>query len=396
MVISTVIRPRVYPSGAEDAIACWPTTPEPPVRFTTLTGCLSSFSSRLPMMRAVASVPPPAPQGTMSWIGRCGYWAKADDAANRNAASSSFRMTPPPFRLALANRQHQRLEHVARRAVLHERGHPEVLRVGAAQERQGALLLEFQAFAETDRADPFAHHEIVLEALAAVLAGGDLARELVLVGGQVYRGIFFLARIDQHRGELGVDGPPGHRADGARDPRARGTGIDARHALRQLATRPAAEVLPLQQHLRGVDARRALHLREPARPRGKFPFREGVFPADVVPVVDVKRKRHHLTGPESLGEERREPMIRRRAGIAALRRIQLDQRRGMRPAVGRARRIGGARGEGKGKGERGRHRCKGVFRFHAFFRRREGFLPYRGAWYTQRGRGSFAAAALGL
>ena len=44
----------------------WPTTPEPPVRLTTLNGCLSSFSSRVPMMRAVASVPPPAPQGTMS------------------------------------------------------------------------------------------------------------------------------------------------------------------------------------------------------------------------------------------------------------------------------------------------------------------------------------------
>src|SRR5258706_2394002 len=375
-------------------MASWPTTPEPPVRLTTLIGCLRSFSMSAAVIRAVASVPPPAPQGTMSWIGRCGYWAKADDAANRNAASSSFRMTPPPFRLALANRQHQRLEHVVRRAVLHERGHPEVLRVGAAQERQGALLLEFQAAAEVDRADPFAHYEIVLEALAAVLAGGDLARELVLVGGQVYRGILFLARIDQHRGELGVDGLRRHRADGERDPRARRTGIDAHHLLGELAARPAAEVLPLQQHLRGVDGRRALHLPEPVLPRGKFPLRERVFPADVVPVVDVKRKRHHLIGPEPSGEERREPMVRRRAGIAALRRIQLDQRRGMRPAVGRARRIGGVRGEGKG--ERGRHRCKGVFRFHACFRRREGFLPYRGAWYTQSGRGSFAAPALGL
>jgi hypothetical protein len=170
--------------------------------------------------------------------------------------------------------------------------------------------------------------------------------------------------------------------------------------MRTTCSANSAEVLPLQQHLRGIDEHRALHLREPALPRGKFPLRERVFPADVVPVVDVKRKRHHLIGPESLGEERREPMIRRRAGIAALRRIQLDQRRGMRPAVGRARRTGGVRGEGKGEGkgegERERHRCKGVFRFHAFFRRWEGFLPYKRAWYTQSGRGSFAALALGL
>ena len=61
----------VVHSGAV-AIAEWPTTPEPPVRFTTLIGWPSSFSSRLPMIRAVASVPPPAPQGTISVIGRFG------------------------------------------------------------------------------------------------------------------------------------------------------------------------------------------------------------------------------------------------------------------------------------------------------------------------------------
>ena len=53
-------------------MAAWPTTPLPPVRLTTVTGWPSSFSSRLPTMRAVASVPPPAPQGTISVIGRLG------------------------------------------------------------------------------------------------------------------------------------------------------------------------------------------------------------------------------------------------------------------------------------------------------------------------------------
>jgi hypothetical protein len=51
-------------------MAEWPTTPEPPVRLTTLTGWPRSFSIRLPIMRATASVPPPAPQGTISVIGR--------------------------------------------------------------------------------------------------------------------------------------------------------------------------------------------------------------------------------------------------------------------------------------------------------------------------------------
>jgi cell division protein FtsW len=49
-----------------------PVNVQPPVRLTTFTGWPSSFSMRLPMMRAVASVPPPAPQGTISWIGREG------------------------------------------------------------------------------------------------------------------------------------------------------------------------------------------------------------------------------------------------------------------------------------------------------------------------------------
>jgi hypothetical protein len=53
-------------------MAWWPTTPLPPVRLTTLIGCLSSFSSSAAMMRATASVPPPAPQGTISVIGRSG------------------------------------------------------------------------------------------------------------------------------------------------------------------------------------------------------------------------------------------------------------------------------------------------------------------------------------
>src|SRR2546421_9735839 len=49
------------------------------------------------MMRAVASVPPPAPQGTMSWIGRCGYCACAVAAAKNASAATSFLMGSPPI-----------------------------------------------------------------------------------------------------------------------------------------------------------------------------------------------------------------------------------------------------------------------------------------------------------
>ena len=67
----------------------WPTTPEPPVRLTTLTGTPSSFSIRLARMRPVASVPPPAPQGTTMVIGRSGYAAVAGAAPSSVSASAA-------------------------------------------------------------------------------------------------------------------------------------------------------------------------------------------------------------------------------------------------------------------------------------------------------------------
>jgi len=54
------------------AIAAWPTTPLPPERLTTLTGTPSFFSRPAAKIRAEMSVPPPASQGTMIWIGRSG------------------------------------------------------------------------------------------------------------------------------------------------------------------------------------------------------------------------------------------------------------------------------------------------------------------------------------
>src|SRR6266498_4861655 len=67
-------------------MALWPTTPLPPVRLTTFTGWPSSFSSNDPMMRAVASVPPPAAQGTSKVMGRSGQSARAGFAPARSGA----------------------------------------------------------------------------------------------------------------------------------------------------------------------------------------------------------------------------------------------------------------------------------------------------------------------
>src|SRR5262245_54445430 len=69
-------------------MAEWPTTPEPPVRLTTLKGCLSSFSNTAATMRAVASVPPPAPHGQTMVTGRLGQ------ACARAAPSPSVAAAP--------------------------------------------------------------------------------------------------------------------------------------------------------------------------------------------------------------------------------------------------------------------------------------------------------------
>jgi hypothetical protein len=72
MAISSVSMPMVWPSGGAAAMAAWPTTPEPPVRLTTGKGWPRSRSRREAIVRATASVPPPAAQGTITWTGREG------------------------------------------------------------------------------------------------------------------------------------------------------------------------------------------------------------------------------------------------------------------------------------------------------------------------------------
>ena len=96
MVISTVIMPIVCPSGGAVAMAEWPTTPEPPVRFTTFTGWPRSRSRMEATMRAVASVPPPAPQGTMKVSGRLGKAACAEAGPSSRPAARAGRGREEP------------------------------------------------------------------------------------------------------------------------------------------------------------------------------------------------------------------------------------------------------------------------------------------------------------
>jgi hypothetical protein len=128
---------------------------------------------------------------------------------------------------------------------------------------------------------------------------------------------------------------------------ARAGGIDAGDLVDEVVAAPAAEVLPLQEHLGGVHDHRAPHCGELSLAHRELGSAERILPADVIPVVDVERERNHLVGPEAPGKQRGQPVIGRRAGIAALRRIQLHQCRRVRPAVGGARRVGGAGGARK-------------------------------------------------
>ena len=94
-----------------------------------------------------------------------GQAEKLVQAATLTIGSSSAIMSCGAARLALAARQRERLQHLARAPALHERGDAAVRgHLGLARERDHARGVE------RDRPPPLAHDEIVLERRAAVLA----------------------------------------------------------------------------------------------------------------------------------------------------------------------------------------------------------------------------------
>src|SRR5947207_2290915 len=84
---------NVYPSGA--ALATWvePIMPPAPVIFSTITCWPAISDMRRAMMRAITSVPPPAPHGTTRVSGRAGHGCADAGATLRAGASSIAAMT---------------------------------------------------------------------------------------------------------------------------------------------------------------------------------------------------------------------------------------------------------------------------------------------------------------
>ena len=91
------------------------------------------------------------------------------------------------------------------------------------------------------------------------------------------------------------------------------------------AAMPVAPVFAAQHGLRGVNAVLAIPLGNLLLPGGVRGRGEAVHPADVIPIPDVKRLHHRAFG-RRLALERGQPLVSRRTGAAALRRVQLDHR----------------------------------------------------------------------
>src|SRR5207302_738325 len=188
---------------------------------------------------------------------------------------------------------------------------------------------------------------VVGERLAAVLPGRDSPAQLILVTRQVERHIVLWAALKQFGTRYDFHGLGAHRTYLQCNTRPGGLRIDSRQGLVEASAPPAPEIPALEQHLGRVDERRALQLRELSLPCRKLAFGVRILPADVVPVIDMQRQRHHALRHIAAGAQAREPTVRWRAAAAALRGIELDQRHGALPAQSAALpRLGGVRQKG--------------------------------------------------
>ena len=102
LAVPIVAISRVWPSGS--AFATWsaPMLPPAPPRLSTMKGCPSAWPSRSASTRAVASVAPPARNGTISrtgWLGQAGCARGTAGAASSGRAPRTARrckgMGPP-------------------------------------------------------------------------------------------------------------------------------------------------------------------------------------------------------------------------------------------------------------------------------------------------------------
>ena len=202
-------------------------------------------------------------------------------------------------------------------------------------------------------ADPaqLAHDVVVAERRPAVLAARDGGLVPAVEHRQPDRG---------HAGQrmLGqLHEQPAHlvEAEADVDPRALGRRRDQLfHRVLVGADRVGAAV---DDDLRGVDHFQAERPAIVALALGRRRTGEGVLPADVVPIVDVEGERDHVLAPRQLAEIG----IRRRAGAATLRGVELDDDR-RRVGGRRHRRVGrdGGNGGDGDRDERERGRYEGT------------------------------------
>src|SRR5690349_534422 len=100
VIMLSASRARVYPSGTDLARRSMAILPLEPGRFSTTTGCPTSSASLCPTTRAEMSGAPPGGMGTISLIGRDGYWLH--EAVETRAAKAiatkrlAFILTGPP------------------------------------------------------------------------------------------------------------------------------------------------------------------------------------------------------------------------------------------------------------------------------------------------------------
>src|ERR1022692_447041 len=219
---------------------------------------------------------------------------------------------------------------------------------------------------------PLPHHVVVLESLAGVFSGLDLAGKFALY--QRHGDDSMAAVLDVRHIDVDIDDRVRSlRLRGQFDHRSRATRIDRRNGGSRLtACAPFPEIAPLHDNLWREDECCMLTAHLFVLATGVFCAGETIGPPEPVPIVDVEGDRN---GPRLVSDcEAREPVGRGRAAIAAFRGIELDQRDQVigAPRVASRMRLRGNKGHSRRAGDN-RKQCA-----HELLR--DKWLPIPEAW----------------
>jgi hypothetical protein len=177
---------------------------------------------------------------------------------------------------------------------------------------------------------------VVRQRASAVLSGADAGFEAVFIGGEVEARLFGLRRVEHGGAHAHGERAGSGRKELQRDVGAGGPRVDLRERLVERRGSPAAKILSLEQHLRGIGKREALQLGELALAQGEFALGVAVLPANVVPVVDMELEGNHALRNVALRRQAGEPTVSGRAAAASLGGIELHQRSRIGPRSRRA------------------------------------------------------------